>query len=121
MHRSRKPRGTVMRNVRRQGARPEMADEQMVELYLDVAEACHREAGIAIERVIGLGIVITTLAQEHQRDREGLAKLYSLARLVHDSPQWTLEEYLKRFDPWEAVFIATKGSAYVGYTYLTER
>ena len=60
MHRSRKPRGTVMRNVRRQGARPEMADEQMVELYLDVAEACHREAGIAIERVIGLGIVITT-------------------------------------------------------------
>src|SRR5438477_887534 len=86
MHRSRKPRGTVMRNVRRQGARPEMADEQMVELYLDVAEACHREAGIAIERVIGLGIVITTLAQEHQRDPEGLAKLYSLARLVHYSP-----------------------------------
>jgi L-amino acid N-acyltransferase YncA len=41
--------------------------------------------------------------------------------VVHRTPQWTLEEYLKRFDRWEAVFIAKHGPTYVGYTYLTER
>jgi GNAT superfamily N-acetyltransferase len=39
---------------------------------------------------------------------------------VHNTPQWTLEEYLRRFDHWEAVFIAMNASTYVGYTYLIE-
>lgn len=98
-----------------------MVAKQMVELHVDVAEACQRVGGLAMERVMGLGITITTLAQEHQQDPEALAKLYSLARAVHDSPQWTQEEYLRRFDRWEAVFIARTALTYVGYTYLTEQ
>ena len=98
-----------------------MPGEQMVELRLDVAAASQAAAETVLEQVRGFGITITTLAQERPRDPHALMKLYSLALVVHDRPRWTLEEYLQRFDRWEAVFIATTGTAYVGYTYLTER
>ena len=98
-----------------------MVHEDTVEMHLDVTsfDLCFGER--LTQRVTTPRVTITTLAEEQSHDPEALANLYALALLVHRNPQWTLEEYLRRFDRWEAVFIAKHGSKYVGYTYLTER
>jgi mycothiol synthase len=95
-----------------------MADEEQVELCFDLERGDVAWLRPVIARVEEQGIVISTLAEEHRRDPESLARLYALAQVVHRSPNWTLEEYLTRFDRWEAVFIARLGSSYVGYSYL---
>ena len=98
-----------------------MPHEDMIEMRLDVASVDPHDGERPTERVTTPRVAITTLAEERSRDPEALANLYALALVVHTSPQWTLEEYLERFDRGEAVFIAKHGSTYVGYTYLTER
>ena len=98
-----------------------MPHEDMIEMHLDVTSVDPYDGERLTQRVTTPRVAITTLAEERSRDPEALANLYALALVVHRSPQWTLEEYLERFDRWEAVFIAKHGSTYVGYTYLTER
>jgi ribosomal protein S18 acetylase RimI-like enzyme len=95
-----------------------MDDEPLVALHLDLARVDLSPFLPALEAAAERGIRISTLAEECRRDPEALHKLYDLARVVHASPTWTLEEYLQRFDDRNAVFIALAGSVYVGYSYL---
>jgi RimJ/RimL family protein N-acetyltransferase len=97
---------------------PMPAGDEMQELHLDVTTLDTAAWAPALERAAAQGIVLTTLAEEEKRDSGCLQELYSLARVVHQSPTWTLEEYLQRFDDREAVFIAKHGARYVGYSYL---
>jgi ribosomal protein S18 acetylase RimI-like enzyme len=96
-----------------------MDNEPLMELHLDLERLDLSSFLPALEAVADRGIRISTLAEECSRDPEALRKLYSLARVVHGSPTWTLEEYLQRFDDRNAVFIARLGSVYVGYSYLS--
>ena len=99
---------------------PQNVNKEMIDLRLDVSHVKLQKYRGVVKRVSDLGIIITTLAHEHDHDSNALTNLYSLALEVHKKPQWTLDEYLKRFDRWEAVFIAIDGATYAGYTYLTE-
>jgi RimJ/RimL family protein N-acetyltransferase len=96
-----------------------MDNEPLVELHLDLARVDLASFRPALAAVAERGIRISTLAEECSQDPEALHKLYNLARVVHASPTWTLEEYLQRFDDRNAVFIARLGSIYVGYSYLS--
>jgi GNAT superfamily N-acetyltransferase len=99
-------------------APPGSATDDMQELYLDVTTVDTSAWAAALARAAAQGIVFTTLAEEERRDPGCLQKLYALAKVVHQSPTWTLDEYLERFDDREAVFIAQHGAGYVGYSYL---
>lgn len=40
---------------------------------------------------------------------------------VHVKPDWSLEDYVTRFDAWERVFLAMTGDECIGYTYARAR
>jgi ribosomal protein S18 acetylase RimI-like enzyme len=96
-----------------------MDQEPLVELHLDIERVDPASLRPALEALAGRGVSIGTLAEECRREAEALRRLYDLARVVHASPTWTLEEYLERFDDRDAVFIARLGDAYAGYSYLS--
>jgi hypothetical protein len=95
-----------------------MATEDFQEYHLHVARANSFALHGMRERVAAQDIVLTTLAAEHHHDIHCLDKLYASAKTIHDHPMWPLAEYMKRFDNWEAVFIAKTHTQYVGYSYL---
>lgn len=95
-----------------------MGEEDLVELHLGLEHVDLTSFCPVVESVTARGVSITTLAEEYDRDPEALHKLYALALVVHQSPTWTHEQYLQRFDDWNTVFIARSGSTYIGYSYL---
>src|SRR5258708_1505114 len=96
-----------------------MNDPQLVEYHLDLD---HADLGFfrpTADAVAARGVSIFTLAEDCSRDPDAVRKLFGLAQVVHANPTWTLEEYLQRFDDWNAVFIARTGTTYIGYSYLS--
>ena len=89
-----------------------------LEAVLDLGTVDLSQGESAIQRVLAQGISFTSLAEEASRNPDHLLCLYDLALVVHVKPDWTLEEYLERFDDWNTIFIAKSESNYVGYSYM---
>ena len=89
-----------------------------LEAVLDLGTVDLSQGESAIQRVLAQGISFTSLAEEASRNPDHLLSLYDLALVVHVKPDWTLEEYLERFDDWRTIFIARSESNYVGYSYM---
>lgn len=99
------------------------------DLRLTVSEAEHSDFLPAIEQVAARGLVITTLADERQRDPDRLRKLHAFLNLVKaDDPQrqpfspipfdavvrWFEKSYVLP----DACFIAKHGADYIGFADL---
>ncbi len=97
------------------------------ELRLSVAEADPAALMPLSQRAAGEGVIITTLAEERQRDVHCLAKLYELARAVSADVPWpvpALPMAFADFAQWldypetlsDGFFIAQWGAQYIGFS-----
>lgn len=96
--------------------------ERELELRLAVTDADLAPLRQVAERVAQRGIVISTLANERQRDSDCLRKLYELDRTSGDDSDTpaSYEEFVRHLDRRsylsDAFFIAILGDLYVGWT-----